>query len=311
MDKSIGKVSIHDWTGKRIVGMDMDKSIGKVSIYDWTGKRIVGMDMERSQLIGLVQRQWKKWLFGLGVSVGTAILVFLIIGRNGDLVAWTSERTPIYPSEQTKNLPLPLFLSQMPVKSLTFVNIQISNAGKVAIGRQEERWTFRIMGPSEATLMLVGEPQRSSKRLVVSPAENPAGNIVAVQVGSLEPREFFDVRLIVVNASDASTPSLHVSTSLAGLPEPILTDASPEERAGSKLDPWLWAVLFAALMCEAIADRNDPEKGPQMFREWKDWRARLVGKAVLGVFISGFVSLFLSLTIGWIAVTLWRLKILP
>jgi hypothetical protein len=126
--------------------------------------------------------------------------------------------------------------------------MEISNAGKVAIGKQEELWTFLITGPKDATLVLIGKPVPSSERLVVSPAENPASNTVAVRVGSLEPHEFFNVRLIVVNASDASTPSFDPSTSLAGLPKPILAHDSPEARATLRVAPWLLTVFFLGLM---------------------------------------------------------------
>jgi len=267
------------------------------------------------KFVGWARRHWKKWAIPSVVSVAVAILVLIATGRNGDLIAWASVM-PIYPSEQTKNLPLPLFLAQTPVKSLTFVNMEISNAGKVAIGRQEERWTLRITGPTEATLLLVGKPGEvgkpvpSSERLVVSPADSPATNIVAVQIGSLEPRDFFNVRLIVVNASHPSTPSLDVSTSLAGLPEPILTHESPEIRATDKVWPWLFAVLYGLLMYEAIRTRHIAVAAPEIVRGVKDWRTRLAGTAAYGLFMLLGVSAALSLAIGWIAVWLWRWKLL-
>ena len=255
-----------------------------------------------SQFIGSALRWWKEGAIASVLSIAVAILVYLVIGRNGDLVAWY-QRTPIYPSQQTKDLSLPLFLSETPVKSLTFVNMQISNSGKATIGRQEEPWTFRVTGPPEAKLVLVGELRRSSNRLVLSPTQSSAANVVAVNIGALEPREFFEVRFIIANASN---PSFQVGTSLRGLPDPIQTDASPVERAAAKLAPWFWAALFALLMYEAIANRHAPEKGPGMLREVKDWRLRLAGQAVLGILMSGLVAIFFAFAIGWIAVTLWQ-----
>ena len=263
-----------------------------------------------AKLLEFIQWAWGWWKGGavaLALSVALAVLVYLVTGRNGDLIAWPSERTKIYPSPQTKDLSLPLSLSQPAVKSLVFVSMQISNAGKAPIGTQEQPWILRIAGPPEAKLVLVGEPHRSSRRLVVSPEDSAAANTVAVRVGSLEPREFFDVRFIVANASDVSNPSFQVSTSLRGLPDPILTHSSPAERAAQKLAPWFWALCFAILMYEAIVDRYHPESGPQMLQGVKDWRLRLAGRAMLGVFLSGAASIFLAIGIGWIAVTLWRL----
>jgi hypothetical protein len=197
------------------------------------------LDTKLSQFIGWVWPWLKRGAIASGLTVIVGILVYLVTGRNGDLVAWISESTPIYPSEQTNNLTLPLHLSGKPVKSLTFVSMRISNCGKLAIGSQEQRWIFHVTGPREAMLMLIGDPRGISKRLVLSQSNNAAANAVDVQVGSLEPREFFDIHFIVANASDPY-PRLSASTTLQGLPEPIVTDSSPAESAGAKLTPYFW-----------------------------------------------------------------------
>ena len=132
-----------------------------------------------------------------------------------------------------------------------------------------------------------------------------------MEVGSIHPREFFDLRFAVANASDASRPSFQVGTNLRGLPRPLQTDESPTERAVWKLLPWLWPALFAALMYEAVGFRHHPEKGPGMLRGVKDWRLRLAGHAVLAVVMSFAGGLGLAFVIGWIAVTSWQMGILP
>ena len=64
------------------------------------------------QLFETIQHWWKRWAIASVLSVALAVLVYLVTGRNGDIVAWVAERTPNYPSPQTKNLSLPLSLSQ-------------------------------------------------------------------------------------------------------------------------------------------------------------------------------------------------------
>ena len=252
----------------------------------------------------------RRGLIALGTSVGVAALVYLATGRNGDLVAWVSQQTTIYPSDQTNNLRLPLTLSQTVVESLTFVKMEISNAGKASIGTQEELWTFTVTGPVGATLLSVGEVQRSSDRIVVSPAPSSSPNTIAFRVGSLEPREFFEVRFIVANASPSSYPAFQVDTSLRGLPRPILADSAPEKRAARKVVPWIWAALSGLLILEAIRDRHHPEKGPGILRDINDWRLRLIGRAVIGILLSVAASWMIAEGIGWMAVKLWRMGVL-
>ena len=252
----------------------------------------------------------EKAAIGAISSVIVAVLVYLATGRNGDLIAWPSERTPLYPSEQTKNLSLPLLLSHTPAKTLTFVNMNISNAGKATIGEQKEPWTLYIAGPPEATIVLLGQPYSSSKRLMVSPAQGSAANTITVQVGSFEPREFFDLRFLVANAPQPSDPRFEVTTSLGGLPRPILTDSSPSDRISHKLLGWLWVMFFGLLMFEAVKDRHAPEKGPGIFREVMDWRRRLVGRTILGAVLAAFAAVFASQFMGSAIAGLWRMGLL-
>ncbi len=280
---------------------------------DWRrfhqGKEARKLDTKLSQFIDWAWPWLKRGAIAFGLTVIVGILVYLVTGRNGDLVAWLSESTPIYPSEQTNNLTLPLYLSGKPVKSLTFVSMRISNGGKLAIGSQEQRWIFHVTGPREAMLRLIGEPHGSSKRLVLSQANSPAANAVDVQIGSLEPREFFDIHFIVANASDPY-PRLSASTTLQGLPEPIVTDSSPAESAGAKLAPYFWGTLYLLLIVGLIVNRHRQDTAyPEILQKIQDWRLRLAAQAVLGVVTSGVVAGVLALAIGWIAATLWRLGV--
>ena len=248
-------------------------------------------------------------LKGTGISLAVAFLVYLATGRNGDLIAWPSQITPIYPSSQTKDLPLGLSLGTVKVDSVTFINMNISNFGKTTIGGQQEPWVLQITGPPEATLKMLG-PSANSKRLVLSGSDGPIPNVVTASVGSLEPREFFDLRFIVVNATHPTYPLLKVSTSLHGLPPPVLTYESPAARGAHRLLLWLWAALFLAMMYEAIRDRHRPEKAPKLFENVKSLKTRLIGQAAVALFISLFGAWILSSAFGWTAVTLWRMGVI-
>ncbi len=269
----------------------------------WSKGKVKKLDT--SQLIGWAWLLLKWAVTGFGVTVVVAFLIYLATGRNGDLVAWFSDVTPIYPSEQTKYLTLPLFLSGEQVESLSFVNIQLSNAGKVGIGFQDKQWTLHITGPPEAIVTTIGDPLPSSKRLVVTSAASSNANRIAVQVGLLEPREFFDLRFIVANASHVSSSSLKVGTSLEGLRKPILTGAPPEVRASSILFPWLWGVFYVGVMALVITEKYLPNSVPHLTGSLPIW-----GKA-LGFFLVALAyAAVLAKVIGWIAVKLWQLGIL-
>lgn len=265
---------------------------------------------EISHWVKRVRDWWKEGLIAIGTSLAVAALVYLATGRNGDLVAWVSQQTAIYPSDQTNNLPLPLTLSQTVVESLTFVKMQVSNAGKASIGTQEGTWTLSITGAAGTTLVSVGDALRSSDRIVVTPAPSPSTNTIVFRVGLLEPREFFETRFIVANAPPGRFLAFQVDTSLKGLPPPILADSAPEKRAARKVVPWIWGALFALLILEAIRDRHHPEKGPGIVRDVSDWRLRLIVRAVIGIFLSAAASWMIAEGIGWTAIKLWRMGVL-
>jgi hypothetical protein len=69
-----------------------------------------------NKFVRWVRRWWNKLAIASVISVVAAILILIATGRNGDLIAWTSELTPIYPAEQTKNLPLPLLWIRRPLR---------------------------------------------------------------------------------------------------------------------------------------------------------------------------------------------------
>jgi hypothetical protein len=199
-------------------------------------------------------------------------------------------------------------LANNPVQSLSFINFRISNAGKVEIGSQDKQWTFQITGPREAILSIIGEPLPSSKRLVVKVEQRSGMDRIAVQVGLFEPREFFDIRFIVANASDASRypSSLKVSTTLVGLPEPLLTNVPPEERAFSILLPWLFGVLYVGFIALVTIDNYFPNSVPPVLStgDLPIW-----GKALGGFVFAAVCAVILTKAIGWIAVKLWQLGI--
>jgi hypothetical protein len=256
-----------------------------------------------------VLRWWEKGLITLVVTAVAAALVYLAIGRNGDLVVWVSKETVIYPSEQTANLALPLAFAQKPVERLAFVEVEISNAGKAPIGDQKDPWTLTMRGPDNSTLVALGGTQASDPRVVVNPAPSPSPNILSIVVGVLEPREYLTIRAMIANAP-SGVQQLEFDTSLKGLPRPLRTNGGLTAQAGRRLVIVLWPVFFILLVAEAIRDRKDPERAPGLLRQVADWRLRLLGRVPLAILLSGMSAAFLSYGIGWAAVTLWRAGIL-
>jgi hypothetical protein len=241
-----------------------------------------------------------------GVSLIAAALTFAATARNGDIVAWLEK----HKGEDAKDFRAPPAFSDVPAESLVFLTAQITNAGKTSIGEQDARWTLTIRGPAGTKLARVGDVKPSSRRMVVVPQDSPSTDKITIQLGCLEPRDFLDVPLALAPAPVDSYPDLKFETSLVGLSDPISKYGSPALAAGAKMLPFLFVFLYALLMYEAIRDRHDPKKGPKFLEKVQHWRARLAGKAVLGLFMAFFVAGCFALGFGWVAATLWQIGVL-
>jgi hypothetical protein len=234
---------------------------------------------------------------GAILSAIIAVLVYLGTGPDYALVVWIENQEAVYPSKTTAELSLPLSFRQMPVRSATFVTLNISNVGKASIGQQTEPWTLQVSGPPEATLVVLDLSALVEARTVVSQADSPAQNAIALRIRLLMPHAVIQTRLVVPNADNP--PRLLATSSLVGLPQPpAVTEFSPNKLVALRLTGWLWPAFAALLAFELFGDfrRQCAE-----LRQHRWGQAHfLAGRLLLLPFLAAFAAFAIGHGIAWL-----------
>lgn len=252
-----------------------------------------------------IERADRVLTVGAILSAVMAALVYLGSGPDYRLVVWIEDQGAVYPSKTTAELRLPLSFRQIPVRSATFITLDITNVGKAAIGEQTEPWTLQVSGPPEATLVVLDTSALGKARTVLAQADSPAQNAIALRIGVLEPRAAVQTRLLVLNAEDPS-PQLRATSSLLGLPQPPpVAEVSPHQRVSwpltGRLMVLLWPAFTALLAFELIGDfrRQRAE-----LRQGQGGQVRFPTlRLLLLPLLAGFAAAVIGTGIGWLVAT--------
>jgi hypothetical protein len=186
----------------------------------------------------------------------------------------------------------------MSVRSATFVTLNISNVGKASIDQQTEPWTLQVSGPPEATLVVLDLSALVEARTVMSQADSPAQNAIALRIGLLMPHAAIQMRLLVLNADDPP-PRLLATSSLPGLPQPpAVTEFSPNKLVALRLTGWLWPAFAALLAFELIGDFRRQRAELRQHR-WGQARF-LAGRLLLLPLLAAFAAFAIGHGIAWL-----------
>jgi hypothetical protein len=237
-------------------------------------------------------------VIGVAATVVT-VIVFLESGRDYDFDIWTEKVQPVYPSDATNDMMLPLSVGDVSAKSVTFIKLDVSNPGKESIGLQSQPWTLTLTGPQETNMVVLGLSRGGSSKTKATVNANPMTNKVSFQIGLLQPHDYLEVNLIILNAADPRYPKLTASTSLLGLQDPIVNSESPVTRAAEKT---IW--VFVGISCLALLSGVYWDVRHKQGDELKKYFGQLFRPApIIGLVVIVFaLSWFLSYGTAWLVI---------
>jgi hypothetical protein len=229
------------------------------------------------------------------ITLAWSVLTFLLPANEFDAVVWVAKESALFPSEATDGRRVPFTFEGKPVTSAEVWQMRVTNEGKSFIGLQDRQWDLVLSHPAAEIVRVIDAPVASGARLNVSVAQSAAANEARVRMGALERRQTVEFRLLLLNASRPLRGGLRVSTTLEGIPGPLLTHRSPQERLSDRLVPFAFTsfvVLLGWAGVKELRQRGELRKPLALLKY-----AGMV--AFSAVFASALVTQFL----GW---ALWR-----
>ncbi len=248
--------------------------------------------------------KWERFIrafeFLLLVSGVVGLLSSLVLWRVGKsefhLVTWVRTSTLIYPTDFTGGRPLPLSYEGEAARSVTVLDLTISNFGKQVIGSADRTWRLSLGVPSASQVVALDGARARPHQVVVRTTHSDIPNVVVLELGALEPRAGIDLRLLATNSSPADNPDVTARASLAGLPTEV-TSSSPQSRLAERLFPpiagLLLVVLAIAVSREAYRDRDRLRAKGKPVRVALGYMAQIL-------FFAAFLGALLAMALGWL-----------
>jgi hypothetical protein len=245
-------------------------------------------------------RYYLKWVERIGkvfgvISVLGTVIVYLLAGRDYDIDIWLEKVNHLYPSDDTADIELPLSYEGDVAKSITFIDLNVSNPGKTPIGVQTEPWTLTLMGPPQANVIVlkVSRGGKSITKWSINP--NPNKNAASLQIGLLQPHEYLHIYIMLVNVPKREHLNLIATTSLQGLRDPKINDLSPFDREVYRIIP-IFMALFIVVAVLAIFIQEYRTVG-----RWRYSIAQSIGYLVILIpLMAAFYSYFFAYAVVWV-----------
>jgi hypothetical protein len=197
---------------------------------------------------------------GAAFAVIATIFSFVLGTPDLMLTVWSREILPVYPSQSTGGLELPLEIGGQAIHNAYIVPMQISNSGKGAIGSANAAWTLSLTSPEGSQLRLIGPPSSTPSNGLIA-GTSVTQNKADLNLRFFQPRATVALRLLVLNAKE---PKVRAALSLTGIPLDE-TFLSPEERRRDRLAvPFLFLFLIVFIVAAFFERRSkDRKKEPK------------------------------------------------
>jgi len=110
---------------------------------------------------------------------------------------------------------------------------------------QERQWDLSLSHPSAEVVRALDQPKPGADRMSISIVLSSAQNEARFRLGVMEHRQNMSLRLLLLNSSKPlSVRDLKVTTTLAGIPRPLVTNDSPQVRLAYRLFPFAFCAFF-------------------------------------------------------------------
>jgi hypothetical protein len=197
---------------------------------------------------------------GAAFAVIAAIFSFVLGTPDLMLTVWSRETSPVYPSQSTGGLELPLEIGGQAIHTADIVSMQISNSGKGAIGSANATWTLSLTSQEGSQLRVIGPPSSTPSNGLIA-GTSVTQNKADLNLRFFQPRATVALRLLVLNAK---APKVRAALTLTGIPLDE-TFLSPEERRRDRLAvPFLFLFLIVLIVAAFFERRSkDRKKEPK------------------------------------------------
>ena len=213
--------------------------------------------------ISETRREWVKRVLGWTdlplkiasvITLAWSILTFLLPRNDLDLVVWMEKRSALFPSTATDGRRLPFVFEQRAVHSADLWQVRVTNEGKSYIGAQDRQWDLVLSHPRAEIVRVIDTPISSSNRNQVSIVPSSAPNEARVRMGALAHGHYASFHLLFLNANAPLTDELKVATTLEGIPRPLSTTQSPQDRLTGRLAPFAMSAVLIVVGTAAIKE---------------------------------------------------------
>jgi hypothetical protein len=229
------------------------------------------------------------------ITLTWSLLTFLLPANELDLVVWVSKEAPLFPAPQTDGRGIAFTFEGQPVTSADVWTVRVTNEGKSYIGAQERPWELVLTHPNAQIMRIIDTPTVSSDRVPVSIVQSSAPNEARVRIGVLEHRQTVSFRLLLLNSAKRLHGGLKAATTLAGVPAPLRTHRSPQERLGDRLAPFAFSAFVIIVGWAALKEMRQLGILKRPVAVLKYAALTLGGSAMVAAFTAQFL--------GW---ALWR-----
>ncbi|HEY0464561.1 MAG TPA: hypothetical protein VGC79_10145 [Polyangiaceae bacterium] len=246
------------------------------------------------------------------VSLGAGVVAFLVSPNYFALSVWVEESHRVYPSRETRDLPLPLSYQDVPAARVWVEEIRIRNSGSQSIGTLDKIWTLSLSDPGATRMVLLNPPSSDPPSTLLKPRVASTPNALEFEVGVLQPGAKADLFVALIYSGEEHFGQMTVQTSLPGLD--VQKSAPKYQHAAKILVPLAIGIFLLVGVPESLrrrapTDSDRKQIRDHVHRELQELEGRLLARAgyarlaqYLLVYAVGslLAATILAFAMGWI-----------
>jgi hypothetical protein len=247
----------------------------------------------------------KFWLevIGLATPVGGVLWFVLMwfnpIGKN-ELTVRIERRVPISLPSDVRALPLRLQFEGKEIERAVLVELEIRNAGAVAIpsGDYEKRWKLELRSADGSAVVPAGPPTPSPVKLKADVVRGPSPDRIILELGVLDAKDTIRLAVILINpAGDDFRPVIADTQERIPGVRVVTTDQKVSERLRQGFALPIFAGAFALLLAAFGLEQFSKSRHNGQVAKLTVWR--VLSAIVVVFFLAALTAWAVAGAIAW------------